>query len=253
MKPLSAQLRALPKRDLDVLAKVIQDPTRVDRAALDRVAKVLGTTAAELLKDSAQWGPQVRTLSAEAELPAAARVRIEAAETRAVFLGGVREPMDNLKAIDAWKNWSSENENYAGDVSPADPSEGNFWFREGAKEAARHFHVFATGGDGSMIAVYSKDGASFAKGPVVHLSHEGEVYIVAEDVPHALGVIAASGENYEMVMYGEETEGTDEALSAWLKETFDVKPPNDPRAAVKSAGEKLGLDAVQEHIRKLVG
>ena len=36
---------------------------------------------------------------------------------------------------------------------------------------------------------------------MVHLGHEGEVFVIADDVPHALALIAASGDNDEGLIY----------------------------------------------------
>mgnify|MGYP001470303327 CR=1 FL=1 len=157
--------------------------------------------------------------------------------------------MNNLQAISEWTPFAADN--YAGGVTPADSPAVNFWFAANGETADRQFHCFGNGGDGSLLAVYAPDG-KFEQGPVVHLGHEGEVYVVADDVPHALALIAASGNNYEALLYvvaGSEPEPltADEGLKAWVKAKFSLDVPADPIAEIKAADARHG-----DRVRKAV-
>ena len=159
--------------------------------------------------------------------------------------------MNNLEAIEKWKTWTEENENFAGDVTPADGPKVDFWFANNGVKANAFFHCFATGGDGSLIAVYSAKGGSFEKGPVVHLGHEGEIFQIASDVPHALALFAASGDSYEQALTDDEETALDDEMGKWLKKTFDLKVPKSVVTAVKAANAEGA--AVKKHIEKLNG
>jgi hypothetical protein len=158
--------------------------------------------------------------------------------------------MNNVQAIELWKKWVEENEAYPGDVTVADEPKVDFWFAKNGKEANRFFLCFANGGDGSLLAVYSKTG-KFESGPVVHLGHEGDTFVIAGDVPGALALAAASGDSYEQAIYYDDDLALDEPFADWLRETFDVNPPKSVSAAVKAAGAKHGEAAVNKHIQEL--
>jgi hypothetical protein len=161
--------------------------------------------------------------------------------------------MDNLKAIEAWRAWMEANESFPGDVSVADKPNVDFWFAKNGEDANVFFHCFAQGGDGSLLAVYSAKGGKFASGPVVHLGHEGQVFVVADDVPNAIALFAASGDSYEQAIYGDDDLELDKGLAAWLKKTFDVKVPKSVAAAVKAAGKAHAKAGVEKHVATLNG
>jgi hypothetical protein len=157
----------------------------------------------------------------------------------------------NLEVVAAWKAWAEEAQNFAGDVSAADP-EVSFWFASNSKTANRFFHVFASGGDGSLLAIWSEDGDAFDDAPVVLLGHEGDVYLLADDVPHALALVAASGENFEAAVLEEEETVPDAALTAWLHAAYNLPLPEGlVRDLVVEAGARLGLDALQAQVDAL--
>lgn len=150
--------------------------------------------------------------------------------------------MDNLEAIALWKPFA--NGNYAGDVAPSESPDVSFWFANsgGANE---HFLCFGHGGDGSLLAVQAVEG-KFESGVVVHLGHEGEVFAIAEDVPHALALLAASGENYEALLYAvaasssEEQSAPNSDLAAFVRENFSLEIPPDPVKAILATDAKHG-------------
>jgi hypothetical protein len=150
--------------------------------------------------------------------------------------------MSNLDAIARWTPFAPTNG--AGDVTPADGPNVDFWFASRSAGANAHFLCFACGGDGSLLAVPATDGG-FAQGPVVHLGHEGEVFVIADDVPHALALVAASGDNYEGLIYAltyDEAEPVEAnaGLAAFVKAQFDVDLPADAIAAIKAADARHG-------------
>lgn len=147
--------------------------------------------------------------------------------------------MDNLKAIDLWKTWNGEHENFAGDVSATESANVDFWFAQNGKDANKIFHCFASGGDGSLLAIYSPEG-TFATGPVVHLGNEGDVFVIAKDVPNALALVAASGNSYESAITSDDDLETDDDLASWLKETFSVEIPKSVANVVKGVDSELG-------------
>lgn len=160
--------------------------------------------------------------------------------------------VDNLDAIARWTSFATKN--CAGDVTPADGPNVDFWFASRSLAANAHFLCFGCGGDGSLLAIQATDGG-FEKGPVVHLGHEGEVFVIADDVPHALALIAASGDNYEGMIYaltyGEaEPVGADAGLAAFVKAQFDVEVPVDAIAAIKATDARLG-EATRALIERL--
>ena len=117
-----------------------------------------------------------------------------------------------------------------------------------------HFLCFACGGDGSLLAVQVTDGR-FESGPVVHLGPEGEVFVIADDVPHALALIAASGDNYEGLIYAltyseAEPVEADAGPAAFVKAQFDVELPTDAIAAIKATDARLG-EATRALIERL--
>ena len=136
-------------------------------------------------------------------------------------------------------------------MTPADLSEVDFWFAKNGVKANAFFHCFANGGDGSLVAVYSAKGDGFEKGPVVHLGHEGEVFLIASDVPHALALFAASGDSYEQAITDDEETALDDEMAAWLKKTFDLKVPKSVVTAVKAAD--AGGAPVKKHVKTLNG
>lgn len=162
--------------------------------------------------------------------------------------------MNNIEALALWTPFSKTN--FAGDVTTADGPNVDFWFAENGERANEHFRCFANGGDGSLVAIRKTDG-SFEHGPVVHLGHEGEVFVVAEDVPHALALFAAGGESYESLLYavaGSSHDGgeTDDALAAFVKEHFGLDVPADPVAAIRAVDGKLG-DETRAFVAELNG
>jgi hypothetical protein len=157
--------------------------------------------------------------------------------------------MKNLAAIETWKTWLKENETYPGDVTPADSPNVDFWFAQNGEKANTFLHCFASGGDGSLLCLYSREG-NFDEAPVVHLGNEGDVFVIAKDVPHALALVAMSGSSYEQAIYYDEDLELDEASAKWLAKTFDVKPPKSVAEAVKSTNAKIG-NAPKDHIEAL--
>ena len=86
---------------------------------------------------------------------------------------------------------------------------------------------------------------------MVHLGHEGEVFVIADDVPHALALIAASGDNDEGLIYAltygdAEPVEADAGLAAFVKTQFDVELPSDALAAIKATDARLG-EATRAH------
>lgn len=163
--------------------------------------------------------------------------------------------MNNLDAIARWTPFAPKNG--AGDVTPADGPNVDFWFASRSVGANAHFLCFGCGGDGSLLAVQATDGG-FETGPVVHLGHEGEVFVIADDVPHALALIAASGDNYEGLIYAltyggaepAEPVEADAGLAAFVKAQFDVELPVDAIAAIKATDARLG-DVTRALIERL--
>lgn len=150
--------------------------------------------------------------------------------------------MNNLEALALWTPFAKDN--YAGDVTVPDGPNVDFWFVANGARANEEFHCFANGGDGSLVAIRKKDG-SFDAGPIVHLGHEGEVFVVAEDVPHALALFAADGSSYESLLYavaGSSHDGgeVDAALAAFVKKHFGLDVPKDPVAAIRAVDAKHG-------------
>lgn len=160
--------------------------------------------------------------------------------------------VNNLDAIARWTPFATKNG--AGDVTPADRPDVDFWFASRSVVANAHLLCFACGGDGSLLAVQATDGR-FENGPVVHLGHEGEVFVIADDVPHALALIAASGDNYEGLIYAltyseAEPVEADAGLAAFVKAQFDVELPTDAIAAIKATDARLG-EATRALIERL--
>ena len=140
------------------------------------------------------------------------------------------------EVIDAWTYWAHKHSAYPGDTFPSDTTDVHFWFASETPEANRVFRQLASTGDGSLLALWSeKDGTN---PPVVFLGNEGDVQVLADDVPGALAIVAAAGdENLDsMVSHGGETD--DNELGAWLREHFDVSPPADVRAAIAAAAAR---------------
>lgn len=161
--------------------------------------------------------------------------------------------MNNLEAIARWAPFAAEH--CAGDVTPADRPEVDFWFRAQGDRANANFYCFGHGGDGSLLAVQATDGG-FAQGPVVHLGHEGDVFVIADDVPHALALLAASGDNYEAMIYalnGDEpwSSEVDVDLAGFVKAQFDLEVPPDATAAIRATDTRLG-DATRALIASIV-
>lgn len=159
--------------------------------------------------------------------------------------------MDNLEAIDLWKKFVEEHDSFAGDVTVADSANVDFWFAKDGEKANRVFHCFANGGDGSLLAIHSQEG-KFDTGAVVHLGHEGDVFVVAKDVPSALALVAASGDSYEQAIYGDDDLATDKELAAWLKKTFHVEVPKSVAKAVKDVDAHLGK-SVKARVKEING
>jgi hypothetical protein len=110
--------------------------------------------------------------------------------------------IDNTAAIASWRLWMRVAHGLSGDVTPRDG--------DGA--------VFAETGAGGVLAVTHEG--------VVLVHADGTRRVIAEDVPHALAVIAACGHvAIEDVLDGTEPGPPEEGFVAWLWSTFGVAPP----------------------------
>ncbi len=105
---------------------------------------------------------------------------------------------------------------YLDDNSPSDLSwsanpDCDFWF-SGNKLANQLFHVFATRSDGSLIAVWKKDGLDFELCPVVLLGGEGELAVLGDNVAHAVALMAKLG-SMSFMVFIKTTENEKDAIS----------------------------------------
>ncbi|MBX3263087.1 MAG: hypothetical protein KIS78_04590 [Labilithrix sp.] len=117
-----------------------------------------------------------------------------------------------------------------------------FWFN-GNPEADEHFHVFATRGDGSLLALWKKSGAALDSCPVVLLGGEGELAVLGDDVARALALMATIGSvDFQVFVNAgaKDDEGAvdepsdagedkvlepDDAFAEWTKTTLGVERP----------------------------
>ncbi len=134
--------------------------------------------------------------------------------------------MTALDDISRWQAWATENRDYAGDVTVADSPDVSFWFLDEHRSAAKFFHRFADGGDGSLICLWSEDGV-FESAPVVFLGHEGEIAYLADSPAQAIALIAASGYSMEQLVAYKQVGETNEALAAFVRDAFGISVPTE--------------------------
>jgi len=166
--------------------------------------------------------------------------------------------LKNAKAIESWRTWLKEQgKKYdaSADTWPtkkSGSSKVDFWWKNRGghgKLANAHFQAFAHTGDGSLVAVWAAEGKTFENGPVVLLGSEGDVYVLAENVPNALALFASIGRDGldAAVEYGTDAEH-DDAMTAWVAKTFGIVARGKTHRLVKAAGKAHGLS----HVKKLV-
>lgn len=158
---------------------------------------------------------------------------------------------NNLDVIEAWKAWVAETDASPGDTYPSEDSNVDAWFE--GDHANEHFHCFATTDDGSLLAIWSREGGTFEDGPVVFLGGEGDLHVLGDDVLQALAVVARAGaESLDAVLeYGEEEDDADDALGGWLEENYDIGVPESVEKAIKRA--KKRHPGLKEFVADLTG
>ncbi len=155
--------------------------------------------------------------------------------------------MTNGQALEQLERYLSEHE--PSDLSWSASPDCAFWFDNAA--ANDQFHVFASRGDGSLVAVWKKSGPELDGCPVVVLGGEGELAVLGADVASALAVIAKVGTNDFMVFINVTDDearavheasdadeakvlAPDQAFATWVSKTLGAEMPHNLSKALRA-------------------
>jgi hypothetical protein len=154
---------------------------------------------------------------------------------------GVKVPTLLLKLAD-YESMIGDKEQYSGYFCLTDEGQQTAyaWFH-GDEEAASKFVIFGTNdGDDSSYAFWLYKGQDVAKAPIVFLSSEGSVSLLADSVEEFLALLSCGvpelGHAAPLEYVEEETEGL-KKFRAWLKKECGIGKPEDPTAIVLKAME----------------
>jgi hypothetical protein len=162
----------------------------------------------------------------------------------------------NSKALALAREYIEENEPC--DLSWEEEGDATEWFG-GNEQANQHLEVFASRGDGSLLALWKRNGVDKEAAPVVLLGGEGELAVLGGSVPEALATLAAIGtldfmiwvnvtdDDEEAIAPPDEDEEEDEddafelepdeEFADWVEETFGRRV-EDPGEAMRAAMKK---------------
>lgn len=107
---------------------------------------------------------------------------------------------------------------------------------------------FGMDGMGGQVAIWRAKNAEFDELPVVFLGSEGEVLVLATDLPTFLATVAQGVGPLEAA--SETTEGEENAdMLTWVKKTYPKHKVVKPEAALKAA--KKAYPKFEEHVMSL--
>jgi hypothetical protein len=175
--------------------------------------------------------------------------------------------MTNTQALELARAYIQEHEPC--DLSCEEDAACDFWFSGNAK-ANQHFHVFASRGDGSLLAVWKVKAEGLDGNPVVVLGGEGELAVIGTDVASAMAFMARLGGVDFLIFINvadddvhavDEQEDKDEApvlepdeeMAAWVDKTLHARAPkNLSRALIANMKAHPGLVKFARSLANLI-